>query len=175
MNLTRRGRSGSHNRSLSKANMDKKVQKKNKKGTHRREGKHRNRKEGMGKGGCWRKGCKVTSIRRVSCFEFFMEGVNTKELVRMWCTNDVSFVFLSSNRRSGYQGGARRLKIALELGKKWGGRKQTRESKGPLPPPQEGGVSLSPITLVCDPKGFIKGLHNQRPSGNVYWGVIQNI
>ena len=40
---------------------------------------------------------------------------------------------------------------------------------------EERSVPLGPITLLSDSEGFIKGLSNQRSSGNIFRGVVQKI
>ena len=94
----------------------------------------------------------------------------------MWCTNDVSFIFVVEwvSWVSGERGGQGGLKIEENKSarKKW--HENGPKSKYLSRPPQESGVPLSSITLLGDSEGLIEGLGNQGSGGNVLWGVVQN-
>lgn len=93
----------------------------------------------------------------------------------MWCTSDVSFVFVV-----GWMFWVSGMGRKLERS-----RKRCRQEKGDTGvgeksrylsrPPQESGIPLSSITLLGNSEGLIEGLGNQGSSGDVLWGVVQKI
>lgn len=108
----------------------------------------------------------------VSYFEFALQ----EGFVKMWCTNDGSFVFVvKSVSWVSSEAGQRGWNFHRKSARNGVHRQRVEKPKGSSPSPQERSISLGSVTLLCYPKGFFQGSCNQRTSWNAFWSVIQNI